>query len=180
MVGWKGRRDGTGAVLQKPYNRLLRFGPAALYKELHTVPHTQSLLKASSMFPLFPPQECFNPSFSRYLISSVEFRTRRFPTSWQRPPDLSRDSLYGPPSPALCSSMSPTSFCVWCLLLAHLVPAAYVYPNGSRLDQIHSMHAWEGFVYDMEVPSQGFTSKFPANSTSYDLCLCSHARPQTR
>lgn len=84
------------------------------------------------------------------------------------------------PGPRTLLSMSPTSFFIWCLLLARLVSAAYVYPNGSRLDQIRSMYAWEGFVYDIEVPSQGFNSKLPANSTSCDLCLCSHARPRTR
>jgi hypothetical protein len=46
--------------------------------------------------------------------------------------------------------MSPTSFLSWCLLLTRLVSAAYVYPNGSRLNQIRSMYAWEGFVYDIE------------------------------
>ncbi|KAJ7746294.1 glycoside hydrolase [Mycena metata] len=46
--------------------------------------------------------------------------------------------------------MSPTSFLGWCLLLTRLVSAAYVYPNGSRLNQIRSMYAWEGFVYDTE------------------------------
>lgn len=48
--------------------------------------------------------------------------------------------------------MSPTSFLGWCLLLTRLVSAAYVYPKGSRLNQIRSMYAWEGFVYDIEVP----------------------------
>ncbi|KAJ7433689.1 glycoside hydrolase [Mycena galericulata] len=44
----------------------------------------------------------------------------------------------------------PSWFAVWCILFARFVLSDYLYPHGSRLDQIRSMYAWEGFVYDIE------------------------------
>ncbi|KAJ7679620.1 glycoside hydrolase [Mycena rosella] len=68
--------------------------------------------------------------------------------------------------------MSPTSFLGWCLLLTRLVSAAYVYPNGSRLNQIRSMYAWEGFVYDIEMAADFTHMKSGGARTviTFDFC----------